>query len=358
MKRVALVCRMMTAILLLALAAVPPANAASSAPQAEPSPTPAEVGALQALYEATNGAAWTNRTGWLAGNACGWYGVHCETASAEVAHVASLSLGSNNLTGTLPAALGGLAWLKHLDLAANSLTGPIPASLGGIATLEGLWLDQNQLSGPIPAELLARTSLVQLSLGHNRLEGPLPAFGALADLAELYLNDNRIGGPIPVSIGNLTGVVAMSLGGNQFSGALPASVGQLLKLQRLDLSNNLLEGPLPAALGSLPTLTSLNLHVEPPDGLDSPGADRPGRAAAAPHRGQPAQRVHPRSRREPVAEAAVPLAGEQRPGGRPPAATGEPARPAGAGRLRQRAHRTDPARVGQPGPAHLPLHQR
>ena len=54
---------------------------------------PADCEALVALYNGTNGASWTNRTGWLATNApCSWYGVTCTSG-----RVTQLVLSNNNL---------------------------------------------------------------------------------------------------------------------------------------------------------------------------------------------------------------------------------------------------------------------
>ena len=73
--------------------------------------------ALVALYSATNGDSWTNSTNWKAGtpepdgfgpvgSENTWYGV---TTNAGNTFVLGLSLASNNLSGTIPAALGDLS---------------------------------------------------------------------------------------------------------------------------------------------------------------------------------------------------------------------------------------------------------
>ena len=51
--------------------------------------------------------------------------------------VTKLTLGKNNLVGTLPAELGDLTSLTDLQLFGNpSLTGTIPASLGNLVSLQ------------------------------------------------------------------------------------------------------------------------------------------------------------------------------------------------------------------------------
>ena len=54
--------------------------------------------ALERLYQSTGGAHWTNRTNWLQGSFCTWYGVHCDQAG----NVAQLSLSRNNLRYVRP----------------------------------------------------------------------------------------------------------------------------------------------------------------------------------------------------------------------------------------------------------------
>lgn len=111
-----------------------------------------EYNALVALYNSTNGGAWTQNTGWTDANATNWYGVIVDGVVydkdgvvQQAGHVVYISLLFNNLSGTIPAALGNLANLGELDLRENHLTGPIPAALGNLTNLD---LERNQLTGP------------------------------------------------------------------------------------------------------------------------------------------------------------------------------------------------------------------
>jgi len=57
-----------------------------------------ECQALVALYNATNGAAWTNSTGWLANTApCSWFGITCAGD-----HVTQIGLYGNLWPGRYP----------------------------------------------------------------------------------------------------------------------------------------------------------------------------------------------------------------------------------------------------------------
>ena len=76
----------------------------------------AECEALVALYNSTNGPNWSSNTGWLVTNTpCAWAGIDC-----SMGHVVRLDLGSNQLSGPIPAELGNLANLTWLNL--SSLT--------------------------------------------------------------------------------------------------------------------------------------------------------------------------------------------------------------------------------------------
>ena len=92
-----------------------------------------------------------------------------------------LSLGGNQLTGSIPTELGALTNLESLSLGSNPLTGTIPRELGALTNLRSLSLSRSGLTGTIPAELGALTNLRQLWLYSNHLTGNIPdEFGQLA----------------------------------------------------------------------------------------------------------------------------------------------------------------------------------
>ena len=106
--------------------------------------------ALEALYDATGGADWTDGTSWKTQAPLDeWYGVTTDAAG----RVTGLDLGYNALAGPLPPALGSLVRLRWLDLGGNDLMGPIPAALGSLANLGSLSLGRNALTGPVPSRL-------------------------------------------------------------------------------------------------------------------------------------------------------------------------------------------------------------
>ena len=232
--------------------------------------------ALVALYNATDGANWANNTSWLSDDALrDWYGVSTDSDD----RVLTLSLYTNQLTGTIPPELGDLSELDTLYLDGNALTGSIPAELGQLSSLKLLFLDnndltgsiptqlgqlselttlklsQNQLTGSIPTQLGQLTKLVNLDLDNNALTGSIPTqLGQLSELQDLLLYRNALTGTIPTQLGQLTNLVRLMLYTNQLTGSIPTELGQLSQLEWLHLSGNQLTGSIPAELGQLSKL--------------------------------------------------------------------------------------------------------
>ena len=214
--------------------------------------------ALIALYNATDGANWTDNTNWLSNKALSeWNGVSTDRYD----RVTRLYLPENELSGEIPVELGGLAYLQELWLNHNMLSGEVPVELGNLTSLTLLWLDQNMLRGEIPVELGNLTNLQQLSLSQNMLSGMIPEeLGNLASLQYLYLWGNELSGEIPAGLGNLTNLKSLSLSQNMLTGGIPAGLGSLTNLQLLYLSQNELSGEIPAGLGNLTSLLELYLY--------------------------------------------------------------------------------------------------
>src|SRR5258708_34341504 len=90
--------------------------------------------ALVALYNATGGPQWTNKSGWLGlpGSECEWHGVLCvpsEGGEKSTLSVFSVELSNNNLVGAIPAELGDLKRLASLSVFGNRLSGSLPEPL-------------------------------------------------------------------------------------------------------------------------------------------------------------------------------------------------------------------------------------
>ena len=201
---------------------------------------------LVALYHATDGANWENNTNWLTDNDLStWHGVRVVNGQVVV-----LSLGSNNLSGSIPPELGNLVNLERLGLG-NNLSGSIPPELGNLVNLERLGLGYN-LSGSIPPELGNLVNLERLILPNNFLSGSIPPeLGNLVNLEALWLFENFLSGSIPPELGNLVNLEELTLYNNKLSGSIPPELGNLINLYSLDLSENFLSGSIPPELAQL-----------------------------------------------------------------------------------------------------------
>ncbi|WP_419859613.1 hypothetical protein [Candidatus Palauibacter sp.] len=206
--------------------------------------------ALTALYEATGGKNWTRQDNWLTDAPLHqWEGVRVGYVGHTAGRVLSLELGTNNLTGKIPAEIGDLTYLVALHLGKNNLTGKIPREVGNLKKLDMLWLSENDLTGRIPAELGNLIRLRQMYLDHNRLTGSIPSqLGDLSELKEMRLDHNRLTGKIPPQLGNIRYLQVLNLSSNRLRGAIPATLDKLVTLKKLRLGDNRLKGKIPTGL--------------------------------------------------------------------------------------------------------------
>ena len=212
---------------------------------------------LITLYNRTGGPNWIRSTNWLSEKPV----VEWENVTADYqGRVTALFLGSNNLSGAIPAELSLLDNLRVLFLSENELSGSLPPELGGMASLERLSLSDNQLTGSIPREIAQLAKLWDLGLANNQLTGPIPPeIGQIADLAAIFLSGNQLTGPIPPELGQLSYLSSLYLSRNQLSGSIPPELGSLEHLDHLDLTDNpSLSGPLPREFLNLNPVT---LHL-------------------------------------------------------------------------------------------------
>ncbi len=185
-----------------------------------------------------------------------WQGVTVERGDSPYVRV--LFLPDAGLTGSIPAALGGLADLRRIDLDYNSLTGGLPRELGSLYDMELMYLNHNNLTGTIPAELGQLRNLKSLFISSNNLTGGIPVeLGVLSNLRHLYLSENNLTGGIPAELGKLSSLKLLLLEGNPLGGEIPSELGDLTRLEHVFLRNIGLTGEIPAAWGDLSNLTSL-----------------------------------------------------------------------------------------------------
>ncbi|MEM0578797.1 leucine-rich repeat domain-containing protein, partial [Flavobacterium polysaccharolyticum] len=227
-----------------------------------------EKDALKALYDATGGANWKNKTGWdfskpvtgwnfsNSGAGTGWYGITIANG-----HVVKLELNYNNLVGNIPAEIGQFSQLDWLNLGSNNLSGSIPSEIGQLTQLTYLDFQRNrEISGVIPSQIGQLTKLIWLRLLNNKLTGSIPPeIGQLLQLKELNLSFNNLNGVIPPQMGQLVQLENIDLQVNKLEGTIPLELYKLNKLIRLTLAANQLSGGISSQISQLINLNSLNL---------------------------------------------------------------------------------------------------
>ncbi|MFD1064041.1 T9SS type A sorting domain-containing protein [Winogradskyella litorisediminis] len=121
---------------------------------------------LVALYNATDGASWTNNSNWL--NATkplySWHGLEVENN-----RVTSLNLFNNNISNSLPSEIGNLSELLNIDLSFNDLTGSLPSELLNLTNVDRLLVRNNNLSGIVP-DFETLPNLINLEIDGNNFQ--------------------------------------------------------------------------------------------------------------------------------------------------------------------------------------------
>ncbi|HSP14615.1 MAG TPA: hypothetical protein VLV78_07680 [Thermoanaerobaculia bacterium] len=245
---------------------------------------PVQRDALIALYNSTNGASWSNHTGWLGdpGTECTWRGVVCDSARTNVV---ALRLQSNRLRGSLPPQIGNLTSLTEitvryndldgdipveigrltqlaiLDATSNALTGPLPAELGNLKSLWYVDLSFNDMGGSLPESLLGMTNLQLLDIRFNHFEGRLPDFTVLRDLQWLGIGGSGRfeGRHVLANIGALSNLTYLNLGSCNLSGPIPFDQLARLPLKHIGFDFNHFAGTIPREFAQIPTLQELDL---------------------------------------------------------------------------------------------------
>lgn len=211
---------------------------------------------LVKFNQSTNGANWFTK--WQFNTPINtWHGVSINSSGC----VTQLNLNNNNLTGSIPNEIGGLAALRKLFLFSNLIEGPIPASIGNLLELEELNLEGNLISGVIPNTIANLNKLSFLSLALNQLQSNIPSgVFSLVELIQLRLNSNQLSGTIPDDIQYLTKLQVLDLSQNKLMGTVPGGISFCTQLQDLSLNDNLFSGNLPSSMSSLTKMINLWLH--------------------------------------------------------------------------------------------------
>ncbi len=226
-----------------------------------------EIAALRDLYTSTNGANWTNNTGWPSAptewdtitsvdQVTGWHGITVENGD-----VTRISLNSNGLMGSLPQTIGNLSELKRLWFYLNSLHGELPASIYSLNKLTQLNLAANDFTGPLDPRVGGMDALGLLRIGGNEFDVPLPIeIGNLENLWSLTINEIALNSEIPGWVSSLGNLSELSMKNCGLTGRIPGSFSNLVNLKLLFLGRNNLEGEIPDFTG-LTKLEMLDLEL-------------------------------------------------------------------------------------------------
>lgn len=113
-----------------------------------------------------------------------------------------LEISGNPFNTNLPSWIGNLTELNFLYASSNQWIGAIPASFQNLTKLYSLSLGNNQLSGTLP-DLSTLSNLSYLYLYNNQLDGMLPSWlGDLSNLYNLNIRSNNFTGVVPSFSGN------------------------------------------------------------------------------------------------------------------------------------------------------------
>ncbi|OWM84233.1 receptor-like kinase TMK4 [Punica granatum] len=139
----------------------------------------------------------------------------------ESSGLVTLYASDANVVGSLPDFFHSLSSLQHLRLSYNNLTGSLPASLGG-SSIQTLWLNNQEqgLSGTLNV-LSGMTQLSQAWLHKNQFTGPVPDLSKCESLFDLQLRDNLLTGIVPASLTSLSNIQNVSLDNNKLQGPIP-----------------------------------------------------------------------------------------------------------------------------------------
>ncbi len=139
--------------------------------------------ALVKIYEALQGASWTDNSGWLVLEVSNWAGVTLTSG-----RVRSLHLAGNNLQGDLPDIESGLEVLDSLDLSANAIT-----NIGGFTSLSSLdWF--NVSNNKLQFDALENIIGTATTAVYAPQEAPFPVVSELVDVGSSFEIDRGVSG--------------------------------------------------------------------------------------------------------------------------------------------------------------------
>ncbi|XP_047324809.1 receptor kinase-like protein Xa21 [Impatiens glandulifera] len=163
-------------------------------------------------------------------------------ALASLSQLTWLSIGNNNLTGTVVPAGNLSSSIEVILVDNNKLDQTLPDSIGRLKNLKVLDLSLNYFHGTVPLSILNLSSLVSVGLSGNKLEGKLPKNLGLAsqNLESFIIWGNKFTGAIPRSLWNASNLQQIDLSQNMFTSWFSYEIGFLKELQFINVQENFL----------------------------------------------------------------------------------------------------------------------
>ncbi|KAB2044562.1 hypothetical protein ES319_D01G099900v1 [Gossypium barbadense] len=184
----------------------------------------------------------------------------CSFSNGSTCHITRLKVYALNVVGVIPDELWTLTFLTNLRLGQNYLTGPLSASIGNLTRMQWLDIGINALSGELPKEIGLLTDLQSFAFGTNNFSGPLPSeLGNCSMLQQLYFDSSGVSGEIPSTFANLQNLETVWASDTELTGRIPDFIGNWSKLTVLRFQGNSFEGPIPSTFANLTSLTELRI---------------------------------------------------------------------------------------------------
>ncbi|KAK4362691.1 hypothetical protein RND71_017932 [Anisodus tanguticus] len=181
--------------------------------------------------------------------------------SKNLVNLDVLSLGYNNINGSIRDSIGRLTNLRTLGLDYSFFSGVIPSSIGNLTKLLYLYMGSNRLEGNIPPTLGNCKQLLYFLLHKNKLSGAIPQqLMYLSSLTIVNVSYNSLTCSLPVDIGNWSHLIALDFSFNNFSAIIPPTIGNCLSLGYFHMQRNSLHGTIPD-IGALMDLQFLDLSL-------------------------------------------------------------------------------------------------
>jgi len=180
-------------------------------------------------------ATYSRKAGWGDPELSNWYGLTLDDGG----FLTAIDLSSSHLKCEIPSEIGGFRFLESLVLSNNELTGTVPTAIGLLTKLHTLNLmkQRNKLVGSIPSEIGELTNLRYLDLSYNSITMAIPSsIGSLTKLEILELSNNFINGTFPASLANLQNLEVFNMKHNELTSDV-AHLYELLPQFELDTAN-------------------------------------------------------------------------------------------------------------------------